>query len=231
MYALCAPLVRDSGLSTANDLLLALFVLLAVAALAERRSRLAGVAVGLAIAVKPPAVLLLPLLLPAAGLVPALIAAAVPALLQAPLLLWQAPGWKELEAFAEPAGRSDGELFLAHSLWYPVFPFLGSSPGVLKVLALLGIVVAAGAAWWAGRRLRAPQLSLPHVAAAVCLPLFVVFALAPVPRLNYQDWYIPPLLLALAHAGTRSRPEARRPAEAGAGGAVQVAAPRTATAG
>lgn len=203
-YALCAPLVRDSGLATANDLLLALLVLVAVALLAERRSWGAGVAVGLAIAVKPPAVLLLPLLLGATGLGPALLAAAVPAVLQLPLLLWQAPGWKAVEALAEPAGRSDGTAYLANSVWYPLLRLTGDGAGVLRVLAVLGIVVSAGAALWAGRRLRRDDVSLAGVAAAAALPLLVVFALAPVPRLNYQDWYAPAVLLCLAHATRRA---------------------------
>lgn len=209
-YALCAPLVRDSGLSTANDLLLALFVLLAVFAVVERRMSLAALAVGLAIAVKPPAVLLLPLLLGVAGIGPALLAAAVPALLQAPLLIWQAPGWKEIEALAEPAGRSDGPAFLANSIWYPLLAVVGDDPGVLRILAVVGILAAGVAACWAGLRLRRDQRDLMTVAAAAALPLLVVFALAPVPRLNYQDWYAPALILCVAHAvrGRRAAPEA-----------------------
>lgn len=204
-YALCAPLVRDSGLSTANDLLLALFVLLAVFAIAERRMPLAALAVGLAIAVKPPAVLLLPLLVGVAGVVPALLAAAIPALLQAPLLIWQAPGWKEIEALAEPAGRSDGTDFLANSVWYPLLAVVGDDPGVLRILAVVGILSAGVAACWAGLRLRRDSRDLTTVAAAAALPLLVVFALAPVPRLNYEDWYAPALILCVAHAVRGSR--------------------------
>src|SRR5207244_12911072 len=85
-------LVREAGMTVSNDLVMALLVTMAAAALASRRTTAAGALVGLAIAVKPAAAMVLPVLWLVAGPAPAIIGVALPAALQLPFLVWAHPG-------------------------------------------------------------------------------------------------------------------------------------------
>ena len=189
-YAVHPTLVRESGMSVANDVLLALLVLGAAIALTRRRPVAAGVLAGLAVSVKPAAVLALPVLLAAAGWVPALVGAAVPAVLQLPFAVWQSPGLDPLKGIAEPAARDEPLVVLRESVWYPLYSWLGHGDAIRTTLAVVGVGLGVAAALWAGRELRRRGVTVGRAAAAFSLPLLVSYALATVPRTNYQDWYL-----------------------------------------
>ena len=210
-YAAGPTLVRESGMSVANDLLLALLAAGAAVALARRRPLAAGALVGLAVAVKPAALVLVPLVLVAAGWRPAAAAVSVPAALQLPFLVWQGAGLRGRRALVEPATRAEELLVLRDSTWYPVYRWLGTGAGVRRAAAAAAVLVAAAAALWAGRQLRRHGPTLGRAAAAVALPLLVAYVLAPVPRTNYQDWYLTAFLLC-AGLTARARAPAARPA-------------------
>lgn len=197
-YALHPTLVRESGLTVANDVLLALLIAAAAIALARRRPLAAGVLAGLAIAIKPAALLAVPVLLAAVGWLPALVAVAVPVALQAPFVVWQSPGFEPFEGLLEPATRPEPLLVLRESTWYPLYRWVGHGDDVRSAVALAGILVAGLVALWAGHELRRRGLSLSRAAAAFALPLLVSYALAGTPRTNYQDWYLTAFVLVVA---------------------------------
>jgi hypothetical protein len=197
-YALHPTLVRESGLTVANDVLLALLVAATAIALSRRRVVAAGVLAGLAISVKPAALLAVPVLLAAVGWVPALLAIAVPVALQLPFLLWQSPGLEPFEGLLEPATRSEPLLVLRESTWYPLYRWVGHGDGVRSVVAFVGVVIGGFVALWAGRELRRRGITLSRAAAALSLPLLVSYALAGTPRTNYQDWYLTAFLVVVA---------------------------------
>jgi hypothetical protein len=198
VYAVHPTLVRESGLTVANDVLLALFVAAAAIALSRRRTLAAGVLAGLAISVKPAAVLAVPVLLVAVGWLPALVSAAVPAVLQLPFLLWQSPGLHPFRGLLEPATRNEPLVVLRESTWYPLYRAVGHSDGVRSLIALAGVAIAGGVAMWAGRELRGRGMTLSRAAAALALPLLVSYALAGTPRTNYQDWYLTAFVVVAA---------------------------------
>jgi hypothetical protein len=197
-YAVHPTLVRESGLTVANDVLLALLVAGCAIALSRRRPVAAAVVAGLAISVKPAAVLAVPVLFAAAGWVPAAVAVAVPAVLQLPFLVWQSPGLEPFEGLLEPATRSEPLVVLRESTWYPLYRWVGHGDGVRSVVALLGVAVAGLVALWAGRALRRRGITLSRAAAALSLPLLVSYVLAGTPRTNYQDWYLTAFLVVVA---------------------------------
>jgi hypothetical protein len=201
-YAVHPTLVRESGMTVANDLILAVLVVAAAAAFTTRLRRplLGGLLVGLAISVKPPALVVLPVVLVAWGLRPTALAAAVPAALQLPFLLLPSPGLHGVRAIAEPATRAEPMDLLVQSVWWPLYGVLGNGAGLQRALAYAGLAASLAAAAWAGRQLRARhpdagRLPLAPAAAALGLPLLVSFALAAVQRTNYQDWHLAALLL------------------------------------
>jgi hypothetical protein len=198
VYAVHPTLVRESGLTVANDVLLALFVAAAAIALSRRRALAAGVLAGLAIGVKPAAVFAVPVLLVAVGWIPALVAVAVPAVLQLPFLLWQSPGLHPFRGLVEPATRNEPLVVLRESTWYPVYRAVGHSDAVRSLVALAGVAVAGLVALWAGRELRRRHVTLSRAAAALALPLLVSYALAGTPRTNYQDWFLTAFVLVVA---------------------------------
>jgi hypothetical protein len=198
VYAVHPTLVRESGLTVANDVLLALFVAAAAIALSRRRTIAAGVLAGLAISIKPAAVFVVPVLLVAVGWLPALVSVAVPALLQVPFLLWQSPGLHPFRGLLEPATRNEPLVVLRESTWYPLYRAVGHSDGVRSLVALAGIAIAGVVALWAGRELRRRGVTLSRAAAALALPLLVSYALAGTPRTNYQDWYLTAFVIAVA---------------------------------
>jgi hypothetical protein len=208
-YALHPAIARETGLTGANDVLMGVAVAAFGWVLAVGGSTAAAAAaLGLAIAVKPPALVLLPLLWRLRGLRAAAAAAAVPALLQLPFALWPEPQLGGLLAILEPAVRvSDGYDVVRFSLWWPLYAVAGLPEPLLRGLG----VVAAGAAGLLalvlGQRLRPagdrgpgaahPPLGGPALAAA-CLPVLVVFLLAPAWRVNFLGWStVPAVLLAL----------------------------------
>jgi len=195
-YALHPTLVRESGLTVANDVIVAGAVAAAALALARRRPLLAAVAVGLAISVKPSAAALVPLVLLAAGWRAAAVAIVVPVALQLPFLLWPSPGLWGLAAMLEPAARASGDAMLERSLWAALSP---TSPGLLQLLTAVDVLVAAGVAAWAGWRVRGSR-DPGRTAAAVALPLLVLFLLSTRWQLNFQDWYLTSAVLAIAAA-------------------------------
>jgi len=201
-WALHPTLVRESAVVVANDVPLTLLAALAALALARRRPLAAGVAVGLAVAVKPTALVLVPLLIAAAGPGSAVLAAAVPAALQLPFLLLPRPGLHGLAAIAEPAARSDPGGALPLSAWR----LLLSDAGQLRPAALLGVALAAAVAWATGRALRSGSGGDARAAAAVCLPLLVAFALATRWPTNFATWSLAPLLLAATAEARSVRP-------------------------
>lgn len=230
-YAVSPELVRDGGLTVANDLLLALAVAVAAWLLARRRPWWAAVLVGVAISVKPSAALMLPVVLVAAGLWVAVAAGLVAVLLQVPLLVWPSPGLDGLSAIAEPVARSQPLDRLAGSAWFPLYDALGNGSGPARVAAAGVLLVGGLVGLWAGWRLRrgmglgvrplSAWLSVPRalwprawepgfappvaaVAAAMALPLVVGFLLAPVRDLNYEDWGLTALMLVVATRGERS---------------------------
>jgi hypothetical protein len=198
VYAVHPTLVRESGLTVANDVLLALFVVAAAIALSRRRTLAAGVLAGVAVSIKPAAVLAVPVLLVAVGWLPALASLAVPAVLQLPFLLWQSPGLHPFRGLLEPATRNESLVVLRESTWYPLYRAVGHSNGVRSLVALAGIAVAGVVALWAGRELRRRGTALSRAAAALALPLFVSYALAGTPRTNYQDWYLTAFVIVVA---------------------------------
>jgi hypothetical protein len=198
VYAVHPTLVRESGLTVANDVLLALFVAAAAIALSRRRTLAAGALAGLAISIKPAAVFAVPVLLVAVGWLPALASVAVPAVLQFPFLLWQSPGLHPFRGLLEPATRNEPLVVLRESTWYPLYRAVGHGDGVRSLIALVGIAIAGVVALWAGRELRRRGITLSGAAAALALPLLVSYALAGTPRTNYQDWYLTAFVLVAA---------------------------------
>ncbi|HWB70630.1 MAG TPA: hypothetical protein VG452_00305 [Egibacteraceae bacterium] len=220
-YALGPTLVRESAIVVANDLMLALAGTASAVALAAGRPLAAGLLAGLAVSVKPPALLLVPLLLVAAGWRPAALACAVPAVLQAPFLLWPSPGLHGLVAIAEPAARPDPYATVQYSTWWPLYATLGPTRPLLGVVTAAGVVAACAAAVWAGRQLRRRGITLARTAAAYALPLLVAFLGASALRTNFQDWYLPLFLLCAAVVGTTPGPAAPRHARAVAAAGVR----------
>lgn len=207
-YTVHPTLVRESGIVVANDLMLAVAALAAAFALAHRRILVAAALVGLGISIKPAAAVLLPLTLLAAGPLAALVAVAVPVALQLPFLVWPSPGLWGLSAIAEPLARPEPSIILELSSWWPVYALLGGSPGLLRVLGLVAVAAGFAVSAWAGWRIRhAP--SLARVSAAFGLTLLVPFVLAVVQRTNYQDWFLPSLLLCAALVHTPARAASR----------------------
>lgn len=204
-YAVHPTLVRESGLTVANDVLLALLVAGAAIALSRRRTVAAAVFAGLAISVKPAAVLAVPVLLMAAGWIPAIVSVAVPAVLQLPFLVWQSPGLHPFKGLLEPATRDETLIVLRESTWYPLYRTIGHGDTIRSVIALLGVVVAGLVALWAGRELRRRGVTLGRAAAALSLPLLVSYVLAGTPRTNYQDWYLTAFVVVVAVDRQRSR--------------------------
>jgi len=221
-WALHPGLVRESGIVVANDVLLTLLAGLAALALARRRHLAAAVATGLAIAVKPSALVLVPLLLAAAGPPAALVACAVPAVLQLPFLLLPRPGLHGLAAVLEPAARLDPGGAVPLSAWLPLLP----DPGLLGAASAAGVAAALGTAWVAGRALRRRGPTPSRAAAAVALPLLAAFALATRWPTNFALWPLAPLLVAVA-ATARPEPPApgSPPSAGGAGARVSAASP------
>lgn len=195
-YGLHPVVLRESGQTVANDLLLSGLAVAAAAALSQDRRALAGGLAGLAVSVKPAAAALVPLLVLAGGWWAALAAVAVPVLLQAPFLLWPEPGWHGLRWIAEPVARPDTYAVLrANSMWWPLYALAGAGKGVVRVAEGVALAVTAAASAWAGRRARGAPLDA--LAAAVALPLFVSWALASMQRTNYQCWYLAAFCLAV----------------------------------
>lgn len=229
-YALHPTLARESGMTVANDVLMAVLVLGAALAIARGRPRLAAVAVGLAISVKPPAAVLVPLLLAVGGPLVAGLAVAVPVALQLPFLLWPTPGLWGLDAMAEPAARATGGGMLARTVWAPLAGVLPPTPGVLRALTVLAVLAGAATAWAAGRRLRAGSPSVARTCAAVALPLLVTFLASTRWQLNFQDWYLPAFLAAAAVAVQAAPGPGRHPGRSlHAGAAGSTPAPPTAS--
>lgn len=211
-YAVHPTLVRESGIVVANDLMLALAAAGAAIALARERVVAAGLLVGLAISIKPAAAVLLPLLLLAAGWRPALAAVGLPAAAQLPFLLFPKPGLWGVWAIVEPVSRRDPPVVLELSSWWPAYALVGDSDTLLRVLGLVAVLVGFAVAAWAGRALRHGPRDLGRTTAAFGLALLVPFMLATVQRTNYQDWYLPALLLCAA--ATALEPARPRPAPA-----------------
>lgn len=210
-YALHPTLVREAGLTATNDLMLALGCLGCALLLARAKPLWAGVALGIAISVKPAALVAVPVVAFAGGLGPAALSLAVPAALQVPFWLWPTPGLHGLAAMAEPAGRLYDYAVLRGSLWWPLYAAVGPSTGLLRVLTIVGVLGALTAAIWAGLRLRGQARPDPGAAAAaIGLPLLVTFALASDWRLTFQDWYLP-CLLAAALMSSSALPARRAP--------------------
>jgi hypothetical protein len=205
-YALHPTLVRESGLVVANDVLLAVLAAAAALALAGRRPLLAAAAVGVAVSVKPAALVLVPLLLAAAGWRAAAVSLAVPAALQLPFLLLPRPGLQGVNAIAEPAARLDAVEVLRLSLWGLLYRAVPPTEDLLRVLSAVGVLVSAAVGWWAGRRLASGVPGLRRAGAAVALPLLAAFALATRWPTNFQDWYLVPLLLAVSAVRRRDGP-------------------------
>ncbi|MGH8901977.1 MAG: glycosyltransferase 87 family protein [Egibacteraceae bacterium] len=202
-YALHPTLARDSGMTVANDLILALCATASAVALARRRPMLAAALAGLAVSVKPVAAVLLPLLLMAAGWRAALLAAAVPVVLQAPFLLLPSPGLHGVTAMLEPVGRIEPGSVLTYSIWAPLYRLLGPTPALLRIVGAAGALGGLAAGAWAGWRLRKGPHSAARVTAAYAVALLVPFLLAFIQRTNYQDWYLTPFLLC---AGLAAEP-------------------------
>jgi hypothetical protein len=192
-------LIRDSGLTVANDLILALLAVVASLAVARRRPALAAVAVGAAISVKPAAAVLLPLLFVSLGWRRAVTALVVPVLIQVPFFLWPNVGLHGIGAIAEPLGRDAPYAVLRTSTWWPYFATFGYGASLVKVAAAANLAIACAVSGWAGWRLRGAAHPPPLTAVAACfaLPLFASYALAPVPHLNYGGWYLGALALAI----------------------------------
>ena len=213
VYALHPTLVRESGMVVANDLIVSALVVGAAVAAARGRWLWAAGLVGAAISVKPVAVVVVPALVVMLGLRAGVVAVAVPAALQVPFLLWPTLGWHGISSIVEPVGRSDVEALHALSLWWPALAGSGDPGAVRAALTAVAIVAATAAAVWAGSKLRARR-SLGATAAALSLPLLVVFALSTTPRHNYQGWYLSPFVLAAALAAVHEPPATARPGAA-----------------
>lgn len=202
-YALHPTLARDSGMTVANDLILALCATGSAVALARRRPMAAAVLAGLAVSVKPVAVVLIPLLLIAAGWRAALLAAAVPAVLQAPFLLLPSPGLHGIAAMLEPVGRVEPGPVLSYSIWAPLYQLLDPTPALLRTVGAASAVGGLATGAWIGWRLRRDPHTTARVTAAYAVALLVPFLFAFVQRTNYQDWYLTPFLLC---AGLAAEP-------------------------
>lgn len=231
VYAVHPTLVRESALTVANDVVLALLVAGAAIALARRRRPVvAAVLAGLAISIKPAAVLVVPVLFMAAGWVPALVSAAVPVVLQLPFLVWQSPGLHPFKGLLEPATRSEPLLVLRESTWYPLYRVVGHGDSVRSLVALVGIAMSGAVALWAGRELRRRGITVSRAAAAFALPLLVSYTLAGTPRTNYQDWYLTAFVIVVVLDRYRSRSNQDRlpPKSTSAAGESSGASPHAA---
>lgn len=205
VYALHPTLARDSGMTVANDLILALCATGSAVALARRRPMAAAALAGLAVSVKPVAAVLLPLLLMAVGWRAALLATAVPVVLQAPFLLLPSPGPHGIAAMLEPVGRVEPGPVLAYSIWAPLYRLLDPTPALLRIVGAAGALGGLAAGIWAGWWLRKGPSSTARVSAAYAVALLVPFLLAFVQRTNYQDWYLAPFLLCAGLAARGGR--------------------------
>ena len=216
-YALHPALARDSGLTGANDVLLAAALLGVALLLAGGRGPAAGVVLGLAVSVKPVAVVALPVVLLGAGVGAAGLAAAVALALQAPFWLLPRPGLHGLSALSEPAGRPEDYDVLRRSLWWPLYALAGDGDRVVAAVTVLAVLVAVLVAVRAGVTLRRSAGPVPGpgpAVAAVTLPLLVLFALASVWRPNFEAWWLLGVLAAVVLVG-EGAPSPRRGARAG----------------
>lgn len=206
-YALHPTLVREGGLTATNDLMLALAALGCALLLARRRPLWAGAALGVAISIKPAALVAVPVVALAGGWGAALLSLVVPGVLQLPFLLWPRLGLHGVSAIAEPAGRLYDYDVLRGSAWWPLYAAVEPTDGMLRAITVLGVLAALGAATWAGLRLRAADhIGAAAAAAAVALPLLTSFALASDWRLTFQNWYLPCLVAAVLLAVDPIRP-------------------------
>ncbi len=202
VLALHPTLVRESGMVVANDVLLGLLVAGAAVALACRRSLWCAALVGLAISVKPSALVLVPLVALVAGWSAGALSVAVPGALQLPFLLLPSPGLHGLAAMAEPATRGDPWNVLQYSSWWPLYLAAPPSGLVLRAVTLLAIAAGSGTSLWAATRLRRTPPDLATTSLALALPLLATFLLGHRFRINFQDWYLVPFLVGVCVAGT-----------------------------
>lgn len=205
-YAVHPTLVRESGILVANDVILGALVTAAAVAFTLKRPLVAATAAGLAVSVKPAAIVVLPVVLLLGGPAAAVVMAALPVALQAPFLLWPSPGLRGLGAIAEPAARLAEEEVLRLTVWLPLYEVTAPTEDLVQALSILGILAALLAGWWAGTRVRRQGADVGRVAAAVALPLVVAYALAPRWPTNFQDWYLAPMVLALVFSGAGGSP-------------------------
>lgn len=200
VWAVHPTVLRETGLTAANDVAMGVLVAAAGWVLARRaRPGVAGVLLGLAVAVKPPAAALVPAVAVLAGWRTVLVAGGVAAALQLPFLLWPEVGLHGIAALLEPVARAeDGYEVLRFSLWWPVYAVAGASAGVVRAAGIAAVGAAAAVGWWTARRIGAGEGtgSPAAVLAALALPLLVLFLLAPGWRANFQDWMLPAAVLA-----------------------------------
>lgn len=226
VYAVHPTLVRESGIVVANDVLLGALVAGTALALAGRRPRLAGLLAGLAVAVKPAALVLVPFLAGAGGALPALIAVALPTGLQVPFLLWPSPGLYGLAAIVEPTARLEPQA-LDLSIWLPLYRLVPPQTGLLRLLAVIGVLASLALAWATGRAVRRAGWEPAAALAGAALPLLVAYTLGTRWPTNFQSWYLVPLVCGAALAATSAvtgrsvPPTARHP-----GATPVLAAPR-----
>lgn len=213
LYGLNATLVREVGLTGANDVLMGVLSALAVGLLAaNRQPTLAAVCWGLAVAVKPPALVLFPIVAFVAGWRRVLLAGAVAAGLQLPFLLWPRPGLHGLGAILEPALRNDSFDVVRNSAWWPAYVLAGAEGRLASVLShvpvLAGFAAAGSGCAWVMRMSQRPwRDEVERLMAVTALALTVLVLLAPGWRNNFQAWPIP-AAIAVAAIGLWQLPTA-----------------------
>jgi hypothetical protein len=195
VYGLNATLVREVGLTGANDVLMAVLVATSVWLLADgHRPSMAALLWGLAVAVKLPALVLAPLFLGRARWRPVVLAGGVALALQVPFFVFPHLGLHGLAALAEPAARPDPYVVMQNSVWWPVYAVRGVEPWLVSTLGrgvvLVGLAITAWGAW-SVRRLRPGPALRERLLAVAGVSLVAMFLLAPQWRVNFQSWGVP----------------------------------------
>ncbi|WP_157965400.1 glycosyltransferase family 87 protein [Euzebya rosea] len=200
LYGLNATLVREVGLTGANDVLMGVLLAASVWLLAEgHRPTRSAVLWGLAVAVKLPALAVAPLFLVRAGWGRVMLAGVVALVLQVPFFAFPDIGLHGLEAMAEPAARPDPYTVMVNSIWWPLYAARGVEPSVVDAISsgvvLLGLATSTWGVWSARRMASGPD-ARERLLAVSALAVVVMFLLAPQWRVNFQSWHVPATVVA-----------------------------------
>ena len=219
LYALNATMIREVGLTAANDVLMAVLSAIAVGLLSTGRNRRSAAACwGLAVSVKLPALALAPIFVAVAGIRPVLLAGCTALALQTPFFLWPTVGLHGLDAILEPALRNDSYDVVRRSVWWPLYGLLAAQGRLASVLSYVPLSVGTSIAVLGvrsltnGRRGRRAVQEGERLLALAALTLTSLVLLAPGWRNNFQSWPLPlAVLVAASGIWTTQEPTSQPP--------------------